>query len=315
MQVRAARIVVLGTGGTIAGAATAGAGHLDYRAGSVAVGQLLAGLPALQDTTLVAEQVAQVDSKDMGPALWQALAARVAHWLAQPDVRGLVVTHGTDTLEETAWFLQRVLAPQRPVVLTCAMRPATALSPDGPQNLADALAVAAADGAQGVLAVCAGRVHAAADVAKVHPYRLDPFSSGDAGPVALVEDGRVRLLRPWPVGAPTPGLAQRVSQVQAGAWPRVEIVLSHAGADGRLVGELAAQGVRGLVVAGTGNGSVHEALEAALLEAVAAGLPVLRASRCLEGRVLPHGGDRLPAHPLSPVKARIDLQLQALVAS
>jgi L-asparaginase len=313
MQVTAARIVVLGTGGTIAGAASGTGGHLDYRAGSVGIGQLLAGLPALQGVELVAEQVAQVDSKDMAAPLWQALAARCAHWLAQPGVQGLVVTHGTDTLEETAWFLQRVLAPQRPVVLACAMRPADALSPDGPQNLADALAVAASPQARGVLAVCAGRVHAAADVAKVHPYRLDPFSSGEAGPVALVEDGRVRPLRPWPEATADATLAPRVAATRD--WPRVEIVLSHAGADGRLVRELLAQGVRGLVVAGTGNGSVHAALEAALLEAVAAGVPVLRATRCLEGRVLPHAGDRLPAHPLSPVKARIDLQLQALAAA
>jgi L-asparaginase len=105
---------------------------------------------------------------------------------------GVVITHGTDTLEETAFFLHSVLAPAKPVVLTCAMRPATALSPDGPQNVRDAIAVAATAGAQGVTVVCAGTVHSGVDVQKVHTYRLDAFASGDAGPIGYVEEGAVR---------------------------------------------------------------------------------------------------------------------------
>ena len=167
MSVTSDRIVVLGTGGTIAGAAASAHDHLAYRAGELGVAQLLAGLPALAQVPLASEQVAQVDSKDMGPAVWQPLVARCAHWLAQPDVQGIVITHGTDTLEETAWLLQRVLAPAKPVVLACAMRPATALSPDGPQNIVDAVAVVRTPGARGVSAVCAGVLHAAADVRKV----------------------------------------------------------------------------------------------------------------------------------------------------
>lgn len=304
-------IVVLGTGGTIAGAAASAADHVGYRAGQVPVQQLLAGLPPLADLRIVTEQVAQIDSKDMEPAVWVALARRCQHWLAQPDVAGVVVTHGTDTLEETAYLLHRLLAPAKPLVLTCAMRPATALSADGPQNIVDAIAVARTPGARGVVAVCAGRVHAGVDVRKVHPYRLDAFSSGDAGVLGHVEDGRLRQLRDWP--APPQSAAWPLDALDpAREWPRVEIVLSHAGASGRSVQALVRDGVRGLVVAGTGNGSVHAALEGALVAAARQGIPVLRSTRCAEGQVVGRGEDPLPATSLTPVQARIELQLQLL---
>jgi L-asparaginase len=311
VQVTADRIVVLGTGGTIAGEAAPGGGHVGYRAGQLGVQELLARIPALAAVPLASEQVANLDSKDMAFAVWQALAARCAHWLAQPDVQGIVITHGTDTLEETAWLLQRVLAPAKPVVLTCAMRPATALVPDGPQNIVDAISVVRTPGARGVTAVCAGTLHAAADVRKVHPYRLDAFSSGDGGPLGFVEDGRLRLVRDWPAqSAADPVLLARLQgAVEA---PRVEIVTSHAGAGARIVELLAADGVEGFVVAGTGNGSVHERLEQALLAAVAGGVRVVRATRCAEGQVIAHESDRLPASVRSPVKARIDLLLELL---
>ncbi|MGZ5847274.1 MAG: asparaginase, partial [Ramlibacter sp.] len=163
----AERIVVLGTGGTIAGAADTPQDHVGYRAGQVPVTRLLERIPALAGLRVETEQVAQIDSKDMEPAVWLALAQRCRHWLAQPDVAGVVVTHGTDTLEETAYALSRLLPGDRPVVLTCAMRPATALSADGPQNIVDAVTVVRTEGARGITAVCAGKLHAAADVRKV----------------------------------------------------------------------------------------------------------------------------------------------------
>jgi L-asparaginase len=308
MQVSRKRIVVLGTGGTIAGRAASAQDNLGYRAGEVGVADLLAGVPAPAGVVLEAEQVAQVDSKDMAFAIWQRLAQRCAHWLAQPDVAGIVVTHGTDTMEETAFFLQAVLAPAKPIVLTGAMRPATSAAPDGPQNIADAVAVAATQGAQGVTIVFAGTVHGPSDAQKVHPYRLDAFSSGDAGPIAQVEEGRVRLLRAWPQG---PVLRAAASLPDAAQWPRVEIVMSHAGASGAIVEALVHSGVRGIVVATTGNGTVHHALEDALLRAQAGGVEVRRATRCAQGRILPKSDDRLPAaEGLSPVKARIALLLE-----
>jgi L-asparaginase len=305
------KIVVLGTGGTLAGTAASAQDNLGYRAGQIGIGELLARIPGLQGVAIEAEQVAQIDSKDMSFEIWRNLALRCEHWLAQPDVAGIVIGHGTDTLEETAFFLQSVLAPAKPVVLTCAMRPATALVPDGPQNLVDAIAVASTAGARGVVAVCAGVVHGAADVAKQNTYRLDAFASGDAGPVGYVEERSVRQLRPWPESAP---VADALHKLQAAVrCPRVEIVMSHAGASGAIVDALVQQGVDGLVVAATGNGTVHQDLETALVNARDAGLRVVRASRCPQGRVQATPHDVLPhAGGLSPVKARIALLLELL---
>ncbi len=315
----ARRVVVLGTGGTISGRAGAASDNIGYTAGEVGVADLLHGIDAPPGISLAAEQVAQVDSKDMSFAIWRTLARRCAHWLAEPDVAGLVITHGTDTLEETAFFLQSVLAPSKPVVLTCAMRPASALAPDGPQNLRDAIAVAAAPDARGVVAVCAGRVHSAFEVQKVHTYRLDAFDSGDAGPLAYVEEGELRRLRDWPPADPAArGSFDRIAATAA--WPRVEILLSHAEARGALVVALleerrrgGAEPVQGIVLATTGNGTLHHALEAAALRAEAEGVAVLRATRCVEGRILPKPGQRLrDAGALTPVKARIALMLELL---
>ena len=307
------KIVVLGTGGTIAGTASQSQDNIGYTAAQVGIADLLGSIGALKDLPLVVEQVAQIDSKDMDFDTWLQLARRCAHWLAQADVAGIVITHGTDTLEETAFFLQAVLAPARPVVLTCGMRPSTAVAPDGPQNVLDAVAVAAASGARGVVAVCAGTIHSALDVAKQHTYRLDAFSSGDAGPIGYVEEGQLRLLRDWPRAG-----AGRDLQAMGAAKqrPRVEIVASHAGATGRVVEALLAQGVDGLVASATGNGTLHHELEAALAKAQASGVKVVRATRCAQGRVIERPGDTLRgAGTLSPVKARIALMLDLLEAA
>jgi L-asparaginase len=300
------KIVVLGTGGTIAGTSARAGAHVGYTAGQVAVADLLTRIPALAALSIETEQVSQVDSKDMTAALWQKLAGRCTHHLGRDDVAGIVITHGTDTIEETAYYLNCVLPVGKPVALTCAMRPATAISPDGPQNIADALAVASHDGANGVVVVCAGVVHGARHVTKVHHYRLDPFSSGDAGPIGYVEDGNVRLVRDWP------GFDDyAVSRTAPQPLQRVEIVVSHAGASRAIVDALVAAGVQGIVVAGTGNGSVHEELLAGLIDAQARGVKVLRASRCAFGGVIPVERDVLASTDLSPVKARIQLMLDA----
>ncbi len=312
-------MVVLGTGGTIAGTANDAADNIGYTAAQVGVQQLLDAVPGLAQAAggvLVAEQVAQVDSKDMDGGIWLRLAERCRVHLADPEVQGIVITHGTDTLEETAWFLRLVLDAAKPVVLTCAMRPATSLAPDGPQNLLDAVAVAATPGARGVVAVAAGVLHGAEQVRKVHPYRVDAFDSGEAGPLGWVEEGRVRLAREWPdVQAPYAQAAARGLE-QDQPWPRVELVASHAGATGRLVDLLVADGVDGLVVAATGNGTLHRDLEAALLRAQAAGVQVCVSSRCALGRVLPRPGDALVADGLGlgAVKVRVSLLLELLAA-
>lgn len=305
-------VVILGTGGTIAGTAPSAADNVGYAAAQIGVERLVAAVPPLAAVPIECEQVAQLDSKDMDHATWQRLAQRCAHHLARADVAGVVVTHGTDTLEETALFLQLVLATAaKPVVLTAAMRPATSLQADGPQNLLDAATVARAAGARGVMVAMAASVFAADEVRKVHPYRLDAFDAGDAGPIARVEEGVVRRFREWPAGRAHAAL-DRIAADPAG-WPRVEIVSSHAGAEGRLVHALLAQGVAGIVVAGTGNGTLHASLEAALAEAQARSVGVVRTTRCGGGRVIGGGDARLPdAGALTPAQARVALMLELM---
>ncbi len=304
-------IVILGSGGTIAGVAAQASDHVGYRSAQRGVAELLAAVPALQDQlqgqAIECEQVAQIDSKDMDHATWQLLAQRAAHHLQRPEVAGVVITHGTDTLEETAWFLHRVLAPTKPLVLTAAMRPATALGADGPQNLLDAVSLAREPGAQGVMVVLAGCVHGAADVRKLHPYRTDAFSSGDAGVLAHIEQGRLRRHRAWPQAVAL-GLAHITAA--AADWPRVDVVHSHAGANDDGVRALLASGARGLVLAGTGNGSVHRALGDALQQARDQGVPVWICTRCGNGVVVTaESAPVSPAAALSPWQARIDLML------
>jgi L-asparaginase len=308
MASSARTVVILGTGGTIAGTAARPTDAVGYVAAQIGVAQLVAAVPALAGRAIEVEQVAQLDSKDMDVATWTRLAQRAAYHLARPGVAGLVVTHGTDTLEETAYFLHRVLAPAKPLVLTAAMRPATSIAADGPQNLLDAVTVASDANARAVMAVVAGRVWAGAEVRKVHTYRLDAFDAGDAGPLASIEEGVLRWFRAAPSSEPL-GLP-RIAR-EAAAWPRVEIVLNHAGAYGRIVDALVADGVQGVVVAGTGNGTLHHALEAALRRAEAVGVEVLRSTRCAAGPVIGEGVGA-SAGSLSPWQARVELMLRLL---
>jgi L-asparaginase len=306
-------VVILATGGTIAGTAATSTDTTGYRAGALGVDALVAAVPALAERRIEAESVAAIDSKDMDAATWQRLAARVAHHLARAEVAGVVITHGTDTLEETAYFLQRVLAPTKPVALTAAMRPASALSPDGPANLLDAVTVASSPDARGVSVVFAGAAWHPVGLRKVHTLQTGAFAASDCGPIARLEGGVMRTFRDWPQGDAL-GLARIAAP--ADQWPPVDLVLNHAGADGRLVDAAVLSGARGIVVAGTGHGTMSERLEAALARAREAGVRVRRASRCAFGPVLAKGaGDDEAAGELSAVQARVELQLQLLGAA
>lgn len=290
------KIVVLATGGTIAGLASDASQPQNYTAGQVAVADLLGGV-IFSGLNVQTEQVAQIDSKDMSFGLWQSLLARVVHWVSQDDVQGVVITHGTDTLEETAYFLQTVLQPVKPVALTCAMLPANAPDSDGPANLKEALAWTQASDSHGVFVVCAGQVHPGNAVQKSHSHQRNPFTS------------QAPVTPPAFLRVPT------VAQVLAcKRWPRVVLVLNHAGADGRMVRTLMAHDAPdGWVAAGTGNGTLHQDLEAALLEAQNQGSLVLRASRCTWGGVQSREADVLPhAGLLTAVQARVALCLHLM---
>ena len=321
------KVVFLGMGGTIAGMSAQARDNVGYKSGQLDLTYVLGRVPGLQSAlsgdAMYCEQVANVDSKDMEFSDWNRLAQRISEHLALSDVRSVVITHGTDTLEETAFFLASVLPAdllaRKAVVLTCAMRPASSHSPDGPQNLLDAVSVARTAGATGVMVVCAGTVHGALDVQKVHPYRLNAFDSGDAGPLAYVEEGCVRQVRSWM--SALPGRRFTLPNHLAAQWPRVEVVLSHAGATAAIVHSLmgpvpaGTAPLRGLVVAGTGNGTLHRALDEALRDAQSKGIRVIRSTRCTLGAIVAPSGvtGALPHFDgLSPVKSRIALMLELL---
>jgi L-asparaginase len=244
--------------------------------------------------------------------------------LEDADTRAVVITHGTDTLEETAWLLHSLLPAAKPIVLTCAMRPATALLADGPQNLRDAVTVAASGGRSGVWVVAGGEVHAAAQVQKVQPYRLQAMRSMEGGPQAVVEEGRVRWLVPDAPVTPVAPVARMVISAPAlsdllalDELPWVEVVFSGALARACGVDALVAAGVRGIVVAGTGNATVHESMEAALLRARDKGVWIWRGTRCAEGLPVASGLGTDPAEAdlvqLPVAKARIAMMLALAV--
>ncbi|GAB3628500.1 L-asparaginase [Pandoraea terrae] len=308
------RIALLATGGTIAGSAPDATRTAGYQAGILGIQDLLSAVPALGGIAHIhAEQVAQIDSKDMSCALWQKLAARLNAVLSQPDVAGAVITHGTDTLEETAYYLHLTLNSHKPVVITAAMRPATALSADGPLNLLNAVRVAAdpISGGRGVLVAVNNQIHCARDVVKTSTYAVDAFHSPEVGVLGWVQDDRVAFQR----------MPLQFHSVESefvgitGELPAVEVVASYAGVSRIAVDALVEAGVRGIVVAGTGNGSLHVSLQQALDEAVQRGVTVVRASRVGSGHVMHNGAapdDQygfVSAGNLPPFKARVLLML------
>jgi L-asparaginase len=320
----ATHVLMLGTGGTIAGAASDALDNVNYQAAVFTVSDLLNSTGCLS-LSIDAQQLCQVDSKDMGPAVWWKLLTSIQSALEDKRVAAIVVTHGTDTLEETAallaWGLPHV---SKPVVLTCAMRPATSKSPDGPQNLRDAFVVARNSNAIGISVVAAGKIHAAEHIHKVHSYRLDAFNSFEQGCIGCIEEGSVRWLpasSAWREQAHALRVSIDWSKFQDPlTWPRVEWLTSHSDSDADIVDALLAfsskRKLRGLIVAGTGNGTLHEKLLPALRRAHDAGILVRRTTRCIGSMVVNIGGENLQYWPpvvnLSPSKARIALMLECI---
>lgn len=307
-------MVVLATGGTIAGVSPSGDDRA-YQAAQLGVEQLLAAVPALSCVTVQSEQVAQVDSKDMGWTVWRALVETVLQHLARPEVAGVVITHGTDTLEETALLLHLLLPAGKPVLLTAAMRPATSGQADGPTNLLHAVLAVSRSCPCGVGVMLQGRLWSARDIRKAHSWHIDAFDGGGLAPLAQWDDGSAGLV--WagipacfPLGWVSPSL-MRLDHL-----PRVEIVTSHADADGAQVDGLLVAGragrpLRGLVVACTGHGTLHRDLREALRRAGQAGVQVWLSTRVARGGV--PAKDLLDAWPgaglLTPAQARVALAL------
>ena len=321
------KIVLLTTGGTIAGWAQDAARQGDYQAGVLSGSTLLASLqpPLISSLPIVIDEFEQINSKDAGHGFWLRLHTRISQHLAQADTAAVVVTHGTDTLEETCFFLSRTLPPcNKPLIFTCAMRPASHPEADGPKNLRDALLVVQQPKAaqQGLLVVCGGEIHDGGALEKVRSDTLTPFISRHSAPLGQIRGNQVIWSQIYDKNSQKrrsnlpEQLLNLISKAQSELLPRVEIMHSHAGVSGALVAALlapcAAPPLYGIVVAGTGNGTIHKALEAALLIAQQKGLRVVRASGC-QGLVHQTLNEPFIVYPdLSPKQARIQLMLNAL---
>ena len=319
------KICIFATGGTIVSSGASATQMTGYSIQGLTVTDLLGAVPSLSDVADVeAAQIANIDSSSMTSAVWLRLARAVEEAAAREDVTGIVITHGTDTLEETAYFLNLVLKTRKPVVLTGAMRPATALSAEGPLNLLNAVRVAAHPDAadKGVLIALNDTVGSARDMTKSHPTNVATFRGPDFGMVAMIAGARIDFLaaplKAHTVNTPFTTAALEAYVESHGALPRVDIVYSHADDDGLMVRAAREAGARGIVHAGTGNGSIHEDTEGALTDAAKAGILVVRASRVGSGAVV-EGLARwqeagfVPADSLNPQKARVLLQLALTV--
>jgi L-asparaginase len=263
------------------------------------------------------EQVANIGSQDMNDEVWLKLAKRVNELVAMPDVDGIVITHGTDTIEETGYFLNLVVKSRKPVVLTAAMRPSTALSADGPLNFYNAVAVAAHKDAagRGVLVVVNDWIHGASSLTKASTTAVQTFLSPLRGLVGTVAYGECEFYR-GPVGKNT--VDSEFSLDAVTALPRVDIIMAHENMDGALINAAVAAGAKGIVVAGVGNGNMTKTALDALAAQAKKGIVCVRSSRVVTGRVgrkVEVDDDALglvASDDLNPQKARVLLRLALL---
>lgn len=308
------RIRLLATGGTIAGAQT-GADGRGYHAATLSIDALIAAVPQLATLARVeVEQVAAIGSQDMNEAVWLKLAARAQAAVDDPAVAGVVITHGTDTMEETGYFLNLVVRTEKPVVLVGAMRPATAISADGPMNLYNALAVVTQPEARGrgVLIVANDEIHFAREVSKTNTTQLGTFKATHRGLAGIVNAGRLHLYGP-PVRRHTARSEFSLADVKT--FPRVDIVYAHAGMGREHLDAAVRAGAAGIVIAGVGDGNMTSLALTAAAEAVRAGVAVVRGSRTGGGvveRNIEVDDDKhgfIVAEELNPQKARVLLML------
>lgn len=307
-------IVILATGGTIAGAAETGT-QAGYTSGQVGIETLINAVPQMSSIADISgEQVANVGSQDMNDDTWLKLAARINALLASDDVDGVVITHGTDTIEETAYFLNLVVHSDKPVVMTAAMRPATALSADGPLNIYNAVAVAADPNAagRGVLVVINDDIHGARGMTKTSTTDVQTFVSAERGLMGATLYGENRYYR-TPYRVHTKGSEFSVDDTRA--MPRVDVIYISAGVSADLIDAAVANGAKGLVTAGVGNGNMTADALAAVKRAIAKGVVVVRSTRVTSGTVGRNvetdddGIGTIASGELNPAQSRVLLKL------
>lgn len=313
---RAYHIHLLATGGTIAGEGKAGKTS-GYRAGSISPDLLLKTLPPLPDYFhLTVEQICSIDSNEVNDVLWLSLAKRINE-LAKSDIDGFVITHGTDTLDETAYFLNLTVKTEKPVILTGAMRPSTAASADGPLNLFQAIHLAAKPEAsgKGVLVCFCDSIYSGRDVQKVNTYKTDAFHEQDLSCLGYMRDDDCYFLNES-LAIHTTASCFDVSGLKQ--LPRVDILSFYAGAPADAL-DFYASKVQGLVISGTGSGNYSVAWKEKICELADRHIPVVRASRIGHGIVsrdpyFESSENCFPSYTLPPQKARILLSL-ALTAT
>ncbi len=311
------RVYLFGTGGTISfmGQTRTDFANYSYLGNQLTIHEMLERVPEVEELAEVqAEQVINVGSTEVYPSDWLTLARRInERFAADPAAAGAAVTHGTATLEETAYFLNLTVRDARPVVVTGAMRPPSAMGTDADNNLLDAVRVAAAEqsAGRGGLVVLNNEIQTARDVTKTDSYRVETFQSGHVGFLGYADaDGDViyyrRLERRH-----TADSEFDVGEIDE--LPRVDIAYAYAGVDGTVIDALVASGVAGIVAAGLGSGGSPAPFMAALQRAIAAGVPVVLSTHVGTGRVVQTRrfteGGYVVADNLHPKKARILLML------
>jgi L-asparaginase len=309
-----AAVRVLATGGTIAGAQASATGY-GYKSGAYDVNALLAAVPNLDKlAAITGEQVANIGSQDMSDEIWLRLAKRLNAVLAESGTAGVLITHGTDTLEETSYFLSLVTKSDKPVVMVGSMRPATAISADGPGNLYSGVAVAVDPGAKGkgTLVVLNDEIHYARNVVKTDTTSVQTFRSVNRGPAGVVHTGKIDWFEPMDRKL---GPASEFSVDGLDALPRVDVIYAHANMSADLIDAAVRGGAKGLVVAGVGDGNMTTAALDAVTRAAKAGVVVVRSTRLSSGIVLRNNevnDDQLglvASGELNPAKSRVLLQL------
>jgi len=308
------RVRVLATGGTIAGAQASETDY-GYKSGTYDVNSLLKAVPNLDKLAVITgEQLASIGSQDMNDEIWLKLAKRVNAVLAAPDTDGVLITHGTDTLEETSYFLTLVTKSEKPVVMVGSMRPATAISADGPGNIYNGVAVVADPRAKGrgTLVCLNDEIHYARNVMKTDTTSVQTFQSLNRGPAGVVHTGKIEWFEPMDrkVGKATEFTVDALDKL-----PRVDVIYAHANMSADLIEAAVRNGAQGIVIAGVGDGNMTTPALDALTKLAKSGTVVVRSTRLAAGIVLRNNevnDDKLgfvASGELNPAKSRVLLQL------
>ncbi|MEG0518731.1 MAG: type II asparaginase [Bacteroidales bacterium] len=314
-------IKIIATGGTIAGVGSS-AIKSSYEPGKIAIGSLLDAVPQVNDiANVTGEQLVNIGSEHMTDQVMLSLAKRINQFMDDNQTDGIVITHGTDTMEESAFFLSLTTKGTKPVILVGAMRPSTAMSADGPLNLYNAIVAASApeSAGKGVLVAMNGSLYPAEDVLKTHTINVEAFQAPNKGPEGYINNGKVCYYNKTDnspishIGNPEQALSFDISGLSS--LPKVGIIYGHSNIDPDIIETMIQNGYKGIIYAGVGNGNIHKNVMPALDKARREGIVVVRSSRVPQGPTItepdiyegPH--QLIASQYLNPQKSRILLML------